>query len=146
MGILLCLVSFIKNKTDTELEMVCRELNISSRKEISQSQYDSSDTQLSQGTKPSEETSGNSTVSPVIVNSETKTLNDISDTPVITTDTINQDADVANRTVSPVIENSETKTLNDICDMPVITTDTINQDADVANDLANRTVSPVISN
>ena len=28
-GILLCLVPFIKNKTDTELEMVCREVNIS---------------------------------------------------------------------------------------------------------------------
>ena len=35
-GILLCLVHFIKNKTDTELEMVCREVNIFSRKEISQ--------------------------------------------------------------------------------------------------------------
>ena len=54
--ILLYLVPFIKNKT--ELEMVCRELNISSRKEISQSQYDSPDTQLSQGTKPSKETPG----------------------------------------------------------------------------------------
>ena len=55
-GILLCLLPFIKNKTDTELEMVCREVNISSRKEISQSQYDSPDTQLSQGTKSSGET------------------------------------------------------------------------------------------
>ena len=96
MSILLCLVPFIKNKTDTELEMVCREVNISSRKEISQSQYDSLETQLSQGTKPSEETPVNSTISHVIENSEFKTFNDICDTPFITTDTINQDGNVAN--------------------------------------------------
>ena len=32
------------------------------------------------------------------------------------------------------------------CDIPVITNDTINQDGDVANDVANRTVSPVVAN
>ena len=69
--------------------MVCREVNISSRKEISQRQYDSPDTQLSQGTKSSKETHVNTTVYPIIENSETITLNDIYDTPVITTDTIN---------------------------------------------------------
>ena len=52
--------------------MVYRELITSYRREISQSQYDSPDTQLSQGTKPSEETAGNSTVSAVIENRETK--------------------------------------------------------------------------
>ena len=76
--------------------MVCREVNISSRKEISKSHYDSSDTQLSQDTKPSEETHVNSTVSPVIENSEFKTFNDICDKPVITIDTINQDGNVGN--------------------------------------------------
>ena len=68
--------------------------------------------------------------------------NDICDTPVITTDTINQDGivandavnDVANRTVSPVVENSNTKTLNDTCNKPVITTDTINWDGNAANE------------
>ena len=79
-GILLCLLPFIKNKTDTKLVMVCRELNISSRKEISQSQCNRPDTQLSQDTKPSEETPGNSMVSPCNRNSKTKTLNDICDT------------------------------------------------------------------
>ena len=71
-------------------------LNISSRKEISQSQYDSPDTQLCQGIKPSEETPGNSTVSPVVASSDTKTLNDMFNKPVITTDTINQDGNIAN--------------------------------------------------
>ena len=104
--ILLCLVPFIKNKTDAELEMVCREVNISSRKEISQSQYDSPDTQLSQGTKSSEETHVNSTVSPVIENSETKALNDIGDTPVITTDTINQDGNIANEARPQLYSNT----------------------------------------
>ena len=35
-------------------------------------------------------------VSPVVENSDTKTLNDTCDEPVITTDTINHDGDVAN--------------------------------------------------
>ena len=110
-GILLCIVPFINNKTDNELEMVCREVNISSRKEISQIQYDSPAAQLSQGTKPNEETHVNSTVSPVIENSEFKTLNDIWTHQLLQFDTINQDGDVANnaandvakRTVSPVV-------------------------------------------
>ena len=141
-GILLCLVPFIKNKTDTELEMVCREVNISSRREISQSQYDRPDTQLSQGIKLSEETHVNSTVSPVIENSETKTLNDICDMSVITTHTINQDGDVANdaansianRTVSPVVENNDIKIFNDTCNKPDIKADTINQGTNIVNE------------
>ena len=106
--------------------MVYRELITSYRRDILQSQYNSPDTQLSQGTKPSKETPGNSTVSSVIENSETKTPNDIYDTPIIATDTINQDVDVANRTVSSIEANSHTKTLNDTCNKSVITTDTIN--------------------
>ena len=112
-GILLCLVPFIKNKTDTELEMVCREVNISSWTEISQIQYDSPDTQLSQGTKPSEETHVNSTVSPVIENSESKTFNDICDKPVITTNTINQDGNVANEARPQLYSNMTTGQYHD---------------------------------
>ena len=48
----------------------------------------------------------NSTVSPVIKNSETKTLNDICDTPVITTDTINQDGNVANEARPQLYSNT----------------------------------------
>ena len=47
-----------------------------------------------------------------------------------TSDTINQDGDVAYRTVSPALENSENKILNNTCDEPVIT----NQGGHVAND------------
>ena len=75
-GILQCLLPFNK-KTATELVIVYRELIASYRKEISQSQYNSSDTQLSQGIKPSEETPESSTVSPVIENNRTKTLSDM---------------------------------------------------------------------
>ena len=39
-------------------------------------------------------------------NSETKTLNDICDTPVITTDTINQGGDVANDAANDVANRS----------------------------------------
>ena len=46
MGILTCLFLFIKNKTDTEIAVVYREINIFSRKEIPQCQYDSSDIEL----------------------------------------------------------------------------------------------------
>ena len=95
-GILLCLLLFIKNKTDTELEMVCRELNISSRKETSQNQYDSPDTQLCQSTKPSKATCHNITVSPVVENSETMTQSATCDRLIIATDFINQDGDAAN--------------------------------------------------
>ena len=77
---------------------------------------DSAQTKLCQGTKPSEQTAGNSTSSPIVENNETKTLNDTYDKPVITSDILNQDGDVANdvayRTVSPVVENSETKILS----------------------------------
>ena len=63
--------------------------------------------------KPSEQTPGNSTASPVVENNETKMLNDTCDKPVITSDTLNQDGDVANdvacRKVSHVVENSELK-------------------------------------
>ena len=46
------------------------------------------------------------TVSPVVENSETKTLNETCDKPFITSDG-DVGSDVAYRTVSPVIENSE---------------------------------------
>ena len=115
-----------------------------------QRQCDSSKIELIQGTKPSEQTPQKSTASPVVENNENKTLNDTCDNPVITSDTLNQDGDVANdvdyRTISPVVENSETKILNDTCDKLVFTSDTLNQDGDVANDIAYRTISPVVEN
>ena len=84
---------------------------------------DNAQTKLSQGTKPSEQTSGNSTTSPIVGNNETKILNNTYDNPVITSD------GVTYRTVSPVVENSETKMLNNTYSNPVIT----NQDANIAN-------------
>ena len=77
MGILT--FSFNKNKTDTELAMVYRELNISSRKEISQSQCDSPDIELCQSTKTSKATCHNIVVCPVVENSEIKTPSDTCD-------------------------------------------------------------------
>ena len=50
-------------------------------------QCDSSNIELSQGTKPSEQTPGNRRVSPVVENCKTKILNDTFDKPFITSDT-----------------------------------------------------------
>ena len=95
---------------------------------------DNTQTKLSQGTKPSEQTSGNSTASPIVGNNETKILNNTFDKPVITCDTLNKDSDVANNTayrrVSPIVENCETKMLNNTYGNPVST----NQNANIAND------------
>ena len=95
MGVLTYLFPFIKNKTVAEIAMVQRELNIFSRK-ISQSQYNSSDTELCQSTKTSEATCHNITVSPVMENSETLAKSAICDRLVIANDSINQDGDEAN--------------------------------------------------
>ena len=84
---------------------------------------DNAQTKLSQGTKPTEQTSGNSTASPIVGNNETKILNNTYDIPVITSN------NVAYSTVSPVVENSETKIPNNTYSNPVIT----NQDAHIAN-------------
>ena len=62
-------ISLIKNMTNAEQEKIYWEKN-------PQRQCDSSNNELSQGTKSSEQTPGNSTASPVVQNSETKTLND----------------------------------------------------------------------
>ena len=106
-------------------EKIYWELWFTNREKSPQRHCDCSNIELSQGTKPSELTHGNSTVYPVVENSETKTLNDTCDKLVITSDTINQDGHVANdvayRTVSPVVEISETQILNNTCDKPVIT-------------------------
>ena len=75
--------------------MVCRELNIFSRKEISQSQYDSPDSQLCQSTKTSKATCHNISF-PAVENSETKTHSDKCDRLIIVSDSINQDGDAAN--------------------------------------------------
>ena len=89
MGILVCLFPFTKNKTDTEIAMVYRELNISSRKKIPQMQYYSSDIELCQRTKTSEATCCNITVSHVVEKSETKTQSDMCDRLVVETDSMN---------------------------------------------------------
>ena len=100
-----------------------------------QRQCDTSNIELSQDTKPSEQTPGKSTAPSVVENTETKTANDTCDNPVITADTLNKDGDVANgvayRMVSRVVENSETKMLNNTCDKPVIT----NHDGNIANEV-----------
>ena len=128
------LLSLTRNKTDFERENIYWELWFTYREKNPQRHCDSSNIELCQDTKPSEQTPGNSTVYPVIENSETKTLNDTCDKPVITSNTINQDGHVANdaayRTVPPVVENSETQILNNTCDKPVIT----NQDGNIANE------------
>ena len=100
-----------------------------------QKQCDSSNIELSQGTKPIEQTPGKSTTPTVVGNTETKTPNDTCENPVITADTLNQDGDVANgvayRTVSPEVEKSEMKMLSNTCDKPVIT----NHDDNIANEV-----------
>ena len=99
-----------------------------------QRQYDSSNSELNQGTKPSKQTPGKSMAPSVVGNTETKTPNDTCDNPIITADTLNQDGDVANgvayRTVSSVVV-SEIKMLNNTCDKPVIT----NHDVIIANEV-----------
>ena len=100
-----------------------------------QRQCDSPNIELSQGSKPIEQTPGKSMAPSVVGNTETKTPNDTYDNPVITVDTLNQDGDVANgvdyRKVSPVVENSETKILNNTCDKLVIT----NHDGNIGNEV-----------
>ena len=86
-GILLCLLPFIKNNT---------ELNVSSRKEISQIQYDSPYIEPCQSTKTSKATGQDITVSDVVENSKTKTQIVTCDRLIITTDSIDQDEDAAN--------------------------------------------------
>ena len=106
----------LRNKTDAEREKIYWELWFTYREKNPQRHCDSSNIELSQGTYSSEHTPVNCTVSPVVENSEIKTLNDTCDKPVITSDTVNQDGNVANdvvyRVISPVVENSETKILN----------------------------------
>ena len=64
-------------------EKIYQELQFTYRKKNPQRHCDGSNTELSQGTKPSEQTPGNSTASPVVENSKTKTFNDTCDKPVI---------------------------------------------------------------
>ena len=89
-------ISLTENMTKAEKEKIYWELWFTYREKNPQRHCDGSNIELSQGTKPSEQTPGNSTVSPVVQNSETKILNDTYDNPVITSDTLNQDGDVAN--------------------------------------------------
>ena len=128
------LLSLTRNKTDAEGEKIYWELWFTHSEKNPQRYCGSSNIELSQGTKPSEQTPGSITVSPVVENRDTNTLNDTCDKPVIISDTINQDGDVANgvvyRTVSHIVENSETQILNNTCDKPVIT----NEDGNVANE------------
>ena len=125
----------IADITDAERDMIYEGSLLTNVVVNHQGQCDSSNIELSQGTKPSEQTHGNSTAPSVVENTETKTPNDTCDNPVTTADTLNQDGDVANgvayRTVSPVVENSETKMLNNTCDKPVIT----NHDGNIANEV-----------
>ena len=106
-------ISLSENMTKAEQEKIYWELWFDYREKNPRRQCDSSNIELSQGTKPSEQTPGNSTASSVVVNNESKTLNDTCDNPVITSETLNQYGDVANgvayRTISPVVENSEIK-------------------------------------
>ena len=135
-----------ESMTKAEQERICWELWFTYREKNPQRQCDSSNIELSQYAKPSKQTPGNCTASPIVGNNETKTLKDTCDNPVITSETLNQNGDVAHRTVYPVVENSETKKLNNTFDKPVITCDTLNQDSDVANDTAYRRVSPIVEN
>ena len=74
----------LREKIYWELWFIYREKN-------PQRHCDGSNIELSQGIKPSEQTPRNSTASPVVENSETKTFIDTCDKPVITSDTLNQD-------------------------------------------------------
>ena len=143
-------ISLTENMTKFEQEKIYWDSWFTYRERNPQRQCDSSNIEIHQGAKPSEQTPGNCTALPIVENNETKTLNDTCDKPVITSDTLNQDGDVANdvayRTVPPVVDNNETKILNDTFDKPVITSDTLNQDGDVANDVHYRTISPVVEN
>ena len=127
-------LSLTKNMTNAKQEKIYWELWFIYGEKNPQRQCDSSNIELSQGTKPSEQTPGNSTASPVVENTEIKTLNDTCDNPVSTSDTLKQYGDVANgvayKTVSPVVENSENKILNNTCDKPAI----INQDGNIVNE------------
>ena len=69
-------ISLTENITKAEKEKIYWDFWFIYREKNPQRQCDSSNTELSQGTKPSEQIPGNSTVSPVVVNNETKTLND----------------------------------------------------------------------
>ena len=115
-------------------EKIYWELRFTYREKNPQRHCDSSNIELSQGTKPSEQTPGSITVSPVVENRETNALSDTCDKLVIISDTINQDGDVANdvvyRTVSHAVENSETQILSNTGDIPFIT----NQDGNVSNE------------
>ena len=143
-------ISLIVNMPNAEQEKIYWELWVAYREKNPQRQCDSSNIELSQGTKPSEQTPGNSTASPIVENNEIKTLNDTCDNAVTTSDALNHDGDTANdevyRKVSPVIGNNETKILNNTFDKPVITCDTLNQDGDVANDTAYKKISPLFEN
>ena len=123
-------ISLTENMTKAEKEKIYWDFWLTYREKNPQRQCGSSNIELSQGTKPSEQTPGNSTASPIVENNETKTLNDTCDNAVITSDTLNQDGDVANdvayRTISPVFENSEVNILSDTCYKPVFTSDTFN--------------------
>ena len=121
--------------TDAERDMVYERSLLPNVVVNHQRQCDSSNTELSQGTKPSEQTPGKSTAPSAVGNTKTRTPNDTCDNSVITVDTLNQDGDVANGvaygTVWPVVENSENKMLNNTCDKPVIT----NHDGNIANEI-----------
>ena len=70
------LLSLTRNKTNTEQEKIYWELWFTYRGKNPHRHCDSSNIELSLGTKPSEQTPGNSIVYPAVENSETKTLND----------------------------------------------------------------------
>ena len=70
------LLSLTRNKADAEKEKIYWELRFTYREKSPQRHCDTSNVEISQGTKPSEQTPRNSTVYPVVENSETKTLND----------------------------------------------------------------------
>ena len=55
-------ISLTKNMTNAEQEKICWELWLTYREKKPQRQCDRSNTELSQGTKPSEQTPGNSTI------------------------------------------------------------------------------------
>ena len=135
-----------RQMTDAERQKILRELVFTYGEEITQSLCESSNIELSQGTKPIEQTPVNSSASPKVEDIETKILNDTCDEPIITSGILNQDGDVTNdvdyRTVSPVVENSETQTLHDTCDTPIITSISLHQDDDVTYSK----VSPVAGN
>ena len=109
-------ITLPENMTKAEQERIYWELWFTYREKNPQRHCEGSNIELSQGTKASKQTPGNCTASPIVENNETKTLKDTCDNPVITSEILNQNSDVAHRTVSPIVENSETKILNNTFD------------------------------